>query len=135
MTRSLRDHRRHFLMQLEISVLEQETANPAEVDRWKEILQVKIEDPSAVPVLSGVCNNRPLALEAVCSSVLALLGSVDFVDAVLKEVRQPALQELQGINRCLDGSLPARHCVWEFGRSCISSPPDACTRCTRRPSA
>jgi len=39
--------------------------------------------------------------------VLALLGNVDFVDAVLQEVREPALKELQRINRRFDRSLPA----------------------------
>ena len=86
MTRNLRDHRRDVLVQLEISVLDKEAAHPAEVDRWEEILQVEVEDPPTVAVLSGVGDNRPLALEAICRSVFALVGNVDFVDTVLQKV-------------------------------------------------
>ncbi len=57
-----------------------------------------------MPVLSGICDNRPLPLEAVRSPVLALLGNVDFVDAVLQEVGQPMLQELQAILPRLDNT-------------------------------
>ena len=93
-------------MQFEVPVLEQETADPTEIDRREKIFQVEVEDPPAVAVLSGVGDDRPLALEAVGRPVLAVVGSVNFVDAVLQEVGQLALQNLQCINRCLDRSLP-----------------------------
>src|SRR5882724_7109568 len=106
-TRNLRDHRCNVFVQFEVSIPEKETTHPAEVDRWKEILQVEIEDPAAVAVLSGICDDRPLALEAVSCPVLALLSCVDFVHAVLQEIGQLALQDLQSINRSIDRSLPA----------------------------
>jgi hypothetical protein len=90
-TCNLRNNRGDFLVEREIAVLEQKAAHPSEVNRRKEVLQVEVENPSAVTVLAGVGDDRAFALETVRRPVLSLRGRVDFSDAVLQEVGQMAL--------------------------------------------
>ncbi len=85
MTRNLRNNSGDILVQFEVSVLDQEAADPPEIDRREEILKVEIEDVAAVPMLSRVGDYRPLTLEAMGRPILAVLANVYLVETVLKE--------------------------------------------------
>jgi hypothetical protein len=83
-TCDLREHRCDLVIQLEVAILEEETPDSPEVDGRKELLKVEVEDPPAVTMLPTVRNDRMLSLEAVCSPILEVPGSVDLVCAVLQ---------------------------------------------------
>src|SRR5439155_10987464 len=58
-----------------------------------------------MPVLSGIGDDRAFALEAVRCPVPSPAYRVDLINTVLKEIRQPLLEELQRITRRFDGSM------------------------------
>src|SRR5262249_15650125 len=66
-------------------------------------------------MLSRVRDDRALTLKAVRRSVLPALLRVDFIDAVLKKARQPALYKLQGVGGCL-GRAVRPVPVWNLKR-------------------
>jgi hypothetical protein len=73
-------------MQLEVAVVNKESADSTEVDRWKELLQIQIEDIPPVSMLLRVGNDGPLTLKPVCYAIFASSINIDLVDAVLKEI-------------------------------------------------
>ena len=81
------------ITQGKISVLEEKAPDSAKVDRRGKVLHIKIENPSSVSMLLRVGDDRPVTFETMGGPVLALLGSIDFVQAVLEKVGQPLLQE------------------------------------------
>ena len=76
-----------------------------EVDRRKEVLQVDIEDVTTVSVLSRVCNYRTVALKTMREFVFPILCLVDFIDAILQQIRKLLLQKLQSLLRGLNEAL------------------------------
>jgi hypothetical protein len=54
-----------------------------------------------------VRNDRSLPFEAVRSAILATTDGIDFIDAVLKEVREPALNKFQRFMWRVDGAVTA----------------------------
>jgi hypothetical protein len=106
-TSDLRQDGCNRIAQLEIAVFDKETANSPKIDRREKILQVDIENPSPMAVLPCVREDRPFALESVCSSISNLLSFVYFVEAILQQVGEVSLQLLQAGNWRVDGALPA----------------------------
>ena len=90
--RDLSDRRGDGVVKGEVGVLDEEATNAAEVNRREKVLEVDVERPPTVSMLSRVRDDRFLALEAVCGPVLSLGGQIDLVDAVLQEIREATLQ-------------------------------------------
>ena len=92
MTGDLSDDRGDLLVEREVAVLDQKPSDPPEIDGREEVLQVKVENPAAVSVLTGVGDDRLAALEAVRGSVVEVSGRLDLLLAILKEVGQFPLE-------------------------------------------
>ena len=107
MAGDLCQHGGDVLLYFEISVLDEESTNPPKVNRRKEILQIDIENPPPMAVLSCIRDDRPLTFESVGSPVLELPRTVDVVEAILQQVGKLPLQAPQSVNWRINRALPA----------------------------
>src|ERR1700722_6913007 len=113
MTCNLRYYRRHIWIQRETGVSNKVPAHTAEVDRRKEVFQVDIEDVATVSVSPGVGDNRSFSFEAVRNPVVSVFCLVNFIEAILKQIRQPLLGKFQSVARRLYCPCPALP-FWDF---------------------
>src|SRR5579864_3109828 len=84
----LRNHRGDRRVQREILVADEEPSDTTEVNGWEELLEVDVEDVPSSPVLPRIRYDRPLPFKPVREFVLALLGCIDLVQAVLQKDRE-----------------------------------------------
>src|SRR5437588_5950039 len=113
MAGDLRDDRSDLVIQCKISVLDEETPDAAKVDRREEILQIKIEHPAPLPVLTRVRDDRAVTLESVRDEVFDLAGLLDLLHAVLEEIGETSLQFFKLLGGRLDRTSAAR-AVWDL---------------------
>jgi hypothetical protein len=64
-------------------------------------------------MLPRVGVNRPVALKSVSDFIFPFLRFVDFGDAILKQIREPSLQQLQGVVGGLDGACSS-FSLWDL---------------------
>ena len=91
-------------MKREVLILQEESANPAEVDRSEEVVQVHVEDIPPRHMNARVGHDRVFPLEPVCDAMaLVILGvttrGIDLVHTVLQQIREAMLNELKVLIR------------------------------------
>ena len=82
-------------MQHEIGILDEKAPDATKIDRWKEILKVNIKYIPPLLMFYGVCDDRTMSLEPVRQLILPITALVDFLGAILQEIRQTSLQKQQ----------------------------------------
>src|SRR5260370_31167237 len=94
-TGNLRDQCCRGPVQAKILILFEESANSSEIDRREEVLQIHIEDVPSMTVSPGIGDNRAAPHEPMGSPIDAALILMNLVEAVLQQIGQSSLHELQ----------------------------------------
>jgi len=87
-----------------MSVFDEEATNPAEIDRTEEIREVEIENPATVAVIAGIGHDGSIALESMRDLVFPAVRRVKLGNAILKQIGQVTLEQLEVIRWRLDQS-------------------------------
>ena len=74
MTSDPRDHGGHVFVQQKVLVLNKEAANPAEIDGRKKVLDIDVEDMTAMPMLPCVANDGSVSPKPVRNPILPVLA-------------------------------------------------------------
>jgi hypothetical protein len=74
-------------LEREVPIQDEKCSNATEIDRWEEILQVEIQNISSPAVIRCVINDRSVALESMREFIFETPCLIDFLYAVLQDVR------------------------------------------------